>query len=126
MEKKVKSKENIKYEPPISLDANNVIYWSPEFKELKGCHKGKARATKAHNFVRGNLIRWDKVKKVFLCAPLPGNKTHYTIEKSGNQFECNCQFNRTTHQICSHILGVHLFLRIREYDRREEKDNTFK
>ncbi|MCK4665881.1 SWIM zinc finger family protein [Candidatus Dependentiae bacterium] len=47
----------------------------------------------------------------FTCKPIKGyNVTTYNIrERLNGTFDCTCQFNTTTHKMCSHILAVLLF-----------------
>lgn len=117
-------------EPPERLDEHSVIYWSRHYRAILGAPKGKARASKARLFIQKKCIRYDKEMGVFYCDPIKGyNKSIYTIrnKKSGG-FECSCQFYekvcRDTDFICSHILGVYLWLRIHNWNKghRGEED----
>jgi len=80
----------------------------------------KKQHVKADLFVEKNCIHTHKSPRHiigveepdhFTCEPIKGyNVTTYTIrERNNGTFNCTCQFNTTTHKMCSHILAVILF-----------------
>lgn len=72
--------------------------------DLKGSQKSKAR-----KFVRlGKVVRL--TADAWQVQPIEGYNTRaYIIERNGEYWSCNCQYNSTKGKICSHILAVWLF-----------------
>lgn len=98
----------------LSADSYEITY--AEGKKLTS----KKQHVKADLFVEKKCISahkspWHSIgveePDHYLCKPIKGyNIITYTIEKRKNgSFNCNCQFNVTTHKMCSHILAVLLF-----------------
>ncbi|MCK4521151.1 MAG: SWIM zinc finger family protein [Nanoarchaeota archaeon] len=107
----IKEEPNQTYELPKVIDYKNVLYYSHHAKKVKGTVRNKAK-----KFVDLGLIQYDKDLKCFFCNPIPGyNKSRYKIEKVDSDFECDCQFNVTTGYMCSHILAVFLYLKIKNW-----------
>ena len=106
----IKDEPEQTYELPEVIDYNNVMYYSHHAKGLKGTVKNKAK-----KFVELGLIQYDKDLKCFFCNPIPGyNKSRYKIEKKG-EFECSCQYNVSTGHMCSHILALYFYLKIKSH-----------
>jgi len=115
----IETKETVTLNPPVELTINNVVYWSNTFKRLRSDGE-KAVTTKAHHFLQDGKVRYDSEFNVFRVDPARGNKTTRTILTSNNRFECNCQNNQTTGRICSHILAVKLWLKIKNWKNKDE------
>ncbi len=122
------SKETVTSEGPSELTPQNVVYYSHHAKEVKG-----SSLNKAQKFLELGLVEWDSVTKMFNVLPIKGYNTRtYDIEKKATGFECNCQCCQTkikkgeydpdTSDIaaCSHILAVYLWLKIKNFNQRQE------
>lgn len=129
-------KENITYEDPEELTPFNVMHWSEHYKALEVGGNGKSRQSKSRKFLENGCIKWDHNAKNWICGPLEGyNKTTYHIKhnralvnpESGKkgEFECSCQFNQKTAEMCSHILALYLFLKIYNWNKKYSDDNYF-
>ena len=80
----------------------------------------KAQQKKAASFIEHGCIHSLKsplhmidgeYPDYYICTPIEGyNVTTYTIRENVNgSLHCDCQFNKTTEKMCSHILAVLLF-----------------
>jgi len=104
-----KEKPKIIYEKPKYLTKENIIYWSPEYKELKGEYPNIC--SKAKKFLQEDRVR--EFEGYFLVLPISGyNKTTYKVKI--NPDECNCQFFNKTGKTCSHILAVKMYMRLKK------------
>jgi len=114
--------DQLKEIPPKELNNKNVIYWSTHYKKLMNVPEGKSIQTNARIFLKNNCIKYDKETKSWKCYPRPGNKQIHTITQNG-KFECTCQFfnrvcKRNPGLICSHILALYMYLKIRNWKKR--------
>ena len=101
------------YEPPKQYTKKNIIFWSEHYKSLN-VPEGKARQIKARKFIEKDCIEWDADMGEFRCKPILGyNKTTYRLKKIGSSFNCSCQFYCKTGNICSHILALFMWLKIK-------------
>ncbi len=90
------------YEAPRSFTPNNVMYWCPETKQVKGSVK-----LKALKFVKLGLVK--EVSGIYYISPIEGyNKTTYQVNGG-----CNCQGFKKN-QYCSHMLAVAYFNKLNE------------
>lgn len=124
--------QQVSYEKPTFLNDVTVLKWSEHYKLLEGIDNGSARRMKAKKFLMEKCFKWSKKHKNWVCKPLKNyNKTYYHIRwdshkenyKTGEpgDFICSCQFNVKTGMICSHILGLYLYLKKRNWNRRFER-----
>ena len=108
---------------PEVLDPSTVRYWSRSSLECVGSQHAKAR----------KLLMYDSIQYLgesqFVCLPLntdkevvfagrtfvkvPYGKTYnhkkepFTLWREGvDSWRCNCQFNTTTGNMCSHVLAL--------------------
>ena len=96
--------------PPVESD--DLCRWDSISEILKGSQKAKAL-----KFNRDGLYEWDKEHQVWLCKPIKGyNSTTYKIAKINGEFQCNCQWNVKEGLICSHIIGLYLWLKNRRWE----------
>ena len=112
------------YEAPSTLNAKNIIYWSPSLKTLEGVKQCGAIKTKAQKFLKLGLVGYDPETKAFNVRPIPGyNKTTYFINSSDGHFNCTCQFYNTVskewlHPTCSHIQAVKFYLEMKRWNQK--------
>lgn len=118
------------YEMPRILTEDNVVYYSEHYKALEAEDNGSSRQSKAKKFLKEKCIAWDPEHSCWLCKPILGynNTTYHIKDDKHGSFECSCQFNQKTGKICSHILALYLFLKIKNYNNKsvyEEEENRF-
>ena len=119
---------DITFEEPKELTPNNVIYWSKSAKRLEGVKEGSAIKTKAIKFLKLGCVQYDPEFQCFFVNPIKNyNKTRYQVESGGKHFKCNCQFyNKVSkdwdHPTCSHIQAVKMFLEIKQWNKKHEKE----
>ena len=122
-------------EKPRVLTVKNVVFWSEHYKRLEGMEgikekTAKAIQSKAKIFLKHGLIQYDPDETKypsgqydghrFVCKPLIGyNKTTYRMwwNKERQDFECSRQFNQTTKIPCSHITGLWLWIKIKNWNK---------
>lgn len=85
---------------------NVVQFYSEHAQKLL-----KPQQLKVLKFLQEDCIQYEG-GGVFVCKPLKDyNKTTYRITKDPiDEFECTCQYNKTTGEPCSHIGAVYEFL----------------
>lgn len=119
-------------EPPNFLNDVTVLKWSEHYGMLQGVEKGQARRTKAKKLLMEKCFVWSRKKKHWICKPIKDyNKTFYHLTwiktktnfKTGmpGEFQCSCQFAKTTDMMCSHILGLYLYLKKRNWRLKLQK-----
>ena len=102
------------YEPPQTLTKYNVIYWCEEYKSLEGIKSATAIQTKARKFLQYDCI--EETETGFICKPIPGyNKTVYHIINK----RCSCQYNKKEELMCSHLLAMYLYLKLRDWNGKD-------
>ena len=80
----------------------------PYYDHVKGELKG-TQIAKARKFVSLGLVE-PVDEDTWFVHPIEGyNKRTYTVVRDGDEWSCNCQYNRTKGKICSHILAVWIF-----------------
>ena len=85
-----------------------VQFYSVHAQELK-----QSQRHKILKFIEHNCVSWDREKRVFIVAHIPGyNKTDYEITKENGQFVCNCQYcnlrvRKGETPSCSHIGAIY-------------------
>ncbi|RLJ08637.1 MAG: hypothetical protein DRP12_00285 [Candidatus Aenigmatarchaeota archaeon] len=78
---------------------------------------GKGMVGSVRNKVRAFIENGCVVQvgpKSWIVRPIPGyNKTTYEVTSDGSFFRCSCQYNRTKGLVCSHILAVTEYIKMR-------------
>jgi hypothetical protein len=121
----------VSFEKPEKLTVKTVAHWSRHFQDLKDKDGSATIMSKAKNFLKNNCIRYDHELKCFFCDPINGyNKSIYTIRSVKGNFTCSCQFfNRVCEDkkdvnegvyICSHILALYLWLKMKHWNEKEQ------
>lgn len=112
----VKEKDNVKIEPPKVLTPKTVQYYSHHAKKLE-----HSQVHKAKKFIEHHCIEYNKETKCFYCKPIEGyNKRTYTIERNPempDNFECNCQYFQKNKSICSHILALLFYFKLKHWNK---------
>ncbi len=80
----------------------------PHYDHIKGKLSG-SQITKARKFVTlGKVVKLSNDR--WFVSFIPGYNTRmYIINKSDDDFTCNCQYNKTKNLTCSHIMAVMIF-----------------
>lgn len=112
--------------PPEKVE---VQFYSHHAKELKYSQQQKIK-----KFLEYDCIKYDSIKKEYLCLPIPGYNTRtYTLKwnKELKEFECNCQGFQTKMKkylldpitapkpSCSHIGALYEHFAVLHKQRRE-------
>ena len=83
----------------------------PRWDVACGELKGGGQISKARKLNRLKRIEESAMQGTYIILPIEGyNKTTYLVD--ANAESCTCQFNVRANKLCSHIMGVFLYIKL--------------